>query len=306
MEVIGKTETLNKQTIISLINNPELIDQNHQEELKKLSNQFPYSGTLQMLYAKALHADGNVMFDDQLKLAAISCTDRKKLYQLIHQSKLRKLIEEVTETALIEAPDQKEVEVVEEESLPKANEEVLETKETKEEPISNQTKTIDKLEEDVLIEAINSSIQLDINEYNFEPEVSSEDKGEDSSEGVEETQHPSPTSFTGWFGKPESTPTPKKTQSKDTSSLINSFIERQDERLTPKTEFFSPANLGKMSLVDNEEFVTETLAKVYAAQGNFEKAIRIYEQLSLNNPEKKTFFASRIRFLREKLENKND
>jgi hypothetical protein len=47
--------------------------------------------------------------------------------------------------------------------------------------------------------------------------------------------------------------------------------------------------------------VSETLAKIFALQGNFPKAIFAYQQLILINPEKKIFFASQIVELQKKL-----
>jgi hypothetical protein len=47
--------------------------------------------------------------------------------------------------------------------------------------------------------------------------------------------------------------------------------------------------------------VSETLAQIFALQGNINKAIQVYEQLSLSFPEKKSFFASQIRNLKRKL-----
>ena len=57
--------------------------------------------------------------------------------------------------------------------------------------------------------------------------------------------------------------------------------------------------MAQKSIEDSEGIVTETLANVYANQGNIEKAKSIYNQLILNNPEKKTYFASLLKKLRE-------
>ncbi len=85
------------------------------------------------------------------------------------------------------------------------------------------------------------------------------------------------------------------------SDLVDRFIENEPS-ITRKSEFFSPSNVARMSVVDSGEFVTETLAKIYANQGNYAKAIKTYKTLILKNPEKKVFFAGRIRFLRKKIE----
>ena len=47
--------------------------------------------------------------------------------------------------------------------------------------------------------------------------------------------------------------------------------------------------------------VSETLAKIFAVQGNYPKAIFAYEQLILLIPEKKAFFASQIQELKKKI-----
>jgi hypothetical protein len=94
-------------------------------------------------------------------------------------------------------------------------------------------------------------------------------------------------------------------------NLVNQFIEtepkisrpskEQFEEPKPKKEFFSPVKKAKESLDMNSMPVSETLAKIFALQGNFPKAIFAYQQLILINPEKKIFFASQIVELQKKL-----
>ena len=52
--------------------------------------------------------------------------------------------------------------------------------------------------------------------------------------------------------------------------------------------------MARKSVEDKGSYVTETLAEIYAKQGNVKKAKEIYQQLSLKYPEKKIYFASRI------------
>jgi len=75
--------------------------------------------------------------------------------------------------------------------------------------------------------------------------------------------------------------------------------DNQEEK--PKTEFYSPLKKAKSSLDETSLPVSETLAKIFAAQGNFPKAIYAYQQLMLIYPEKKIFFANQIEELTNKL-----
>jgi hypothetical protein len=101
-------------------------------------------------------------------------------------------------------------------------------------------------------------------------------------------------SFEDWL-KSESN---ENAQSKDIDSIIKNLNERKI--LKERKSFFSGAKAAKESLEDNNEMNTETLAEIYVKQGNYPKAIIIYEQLMLSNPEKKVFFASRINYIKQK------
>ncbi|MDG1689247.1 MAG: tetratricopeptide repeat protein [Flavobacteriales bacterium] len=85
---------------------------------------------------------------------------------------------------------------------------------------------------------------------------------------------------------------------KEIDNIIKNLNDRKIS--TEKKNFYSAADAAKNSLKDNHEMNTETLAEIYVKQGNYPKAIEIYEQLMLSNPEKKLFFASRIKYIKLK------
>ena len=104
-----------------------------------------------------------------------------------------------------------------------------------------------------------------------------------------------PKSFEDWLFK-EPIPTTSKEVTVD--EILQSLENRKNQSF--KTSFFSASDAAKKSLELNNDFVTETLAEIHVQQGNYPKAIEIYQKLMLLNPEKKLFFASRIEFINQK------
>ena len=93
---------------------------------------------------------------------------------------------------------------------------------------------------------------------------------------------------------------PKKLSRKE---LIDKFILENPTISRPKAEFYNPISVAQNSIIDQENIVSETLAKIYEKQGYIEKAISIYEKLGLHYPEKSRYFAAQIKRLQESKEN---
>ena len=123
--------------------------------------------------------------------------------------------------------------------------------------------------------------------------------------------------FSSWLKANKSTIEEKventtvKEESKKTEDIVNTFLTNQptitkpvkNEENTnkPKKEFYSPIKIRKQSLDESTLPVSETLAKIFAAQGNFPKSIYVYNKLMLIYPEKKILFAEKIEELEQKL-----
>jgi tetratricopeptide (TPR) repeat protein len=95
----------------------------------------------------------------------------------------------------------------------------------------------------------------------------------------------------------------KKIERKEVN-LIDNFLGKEVKISRPKKEaFFKAIDVAKESLIENDDLVTTTLAKVYLEQGHYKKAISAYEKLILKYPKKSSFFADQIKLI-SKLNNK--
>lgn len=261
-------------------------------EMLPIIQEFPYCQTGHLMYAIQLNGLNSILFDDQLKKAASYCSDRVKLFNYIHQeTTTADVIETVVEEPIVEAKK----EIVVKETAPLVDKKFI--------PAAGKDE-LSILEKEYLSQAISSSIILEADEKILDlpeekEEVIIEDKEVDLFDVS--TKH----SFSDWLKhykgdkivEEEPVKSSKKVSNQD---IINKFIQ-EDPRIEPKkTTFYSPTNMARLSVTDNG-LVSETLALIYVDQGNFEKAIKAYEKLCLNNPKKSSYFASQIKILKQKL-----
>jgi hypothetical protein len=93
-------------------------------------------------------------------------------------------------------------------------------------------------------------------------------------------------------------------EKKSKKELIDKFL-KEAPRIKPKAEFFNPANVAKQSVAEDITFVSETLAKIYLLQENYNKALEAYENLRLKYPEKRLYFATQIKQIRKLINQHN-
>lgn len=86
--------------------------------------------------------------------------------------------------------------------------------------------------------------------------------------------------------------------------IIDDFINN-NPKIKAKTSSLPPVNLAEQSTFESEPLMTETLARIYLEQKNYEKAIQAYRILSLNYPEKSSLFANQIKAIRT-IQDKNN
>ena len=173
-------------------------------------------------------------------------------------------------------------------------------------PASEELEDLDEFERRMLAETISAA-------YRLEELAPEEDEETEEAESPEENEHKESVqnrSFTDWLRVGNQTSTNDLEEDKShLDDLLDRFIETEPKitRPTaqiedkPKRPFYSPEKKAKESVDMQRMPVSETLGKIFELQGNYPKAIFVYEQLILANPEKKTYFAARIEELNKKI-----
>ena len=302
---------LNKSNINKRLFDQQVFKESEMLEFKEIIGLYPYASVFAIAYLRGLKKMEHIQFEEELHQHAFKIANRNLLYQLVIQpeeeieAETEEKTETVEETQVVEETEAKtetETIAVEEAKTETEAEVIVEIKtETEvEELIHSGSETIEKADTELetLINASAATTTF-IHEFNQQGaevdaelaknELPKESKALPSKAEIEST----PKSFNQWLTLGETTNNPELEEEKTTMISIEK----------PKREFYSPSKKAKESIDANKMPVSETLAKIFVLQGNYPKAIYVYEQLIIIYPKKKSIFASQIKQLSNKLIN---
>jgi hypothetical protein len=292
--------------IQQLIANPEQIVPADRQGLEEWCNRYPYAGVFAMLLARCSAVEGHMDEEKDLLRAASAASFRQPLFDLIVQAKLveeARSVHELLSNGSVDEVKGDEKERVES-SVDGGNTSGL----SPDEPV----------EREALISAIERTIEHDVTHWDSNAAAEEEAVTIARPEDMQLIQSSVSSPFSNWllqrasevgFGDvPETSSTATESGAtsvpeasngnKSQMDLINRFIAEQP-RLGPIRESLESKPWVSDSILEDPSLVTETMARVYAKQGLFEKARKAYHLLSLKYPAKSTYFALQLKKLED-------
>ena len=288
---------LDRLNELMLLDGSSLAEQ--RDELVKLVDEYPYSGPFRMLLAKASKEAGHLDQRKDFLAAAAHCTSRKALFDIMFSDSFVAQAKEVHEE--IESLD----EVSEEELVDliwHPSGDVVEPTEAKELQIQ---------EREEIVEAISSVLESNSPEI-FE-EVDDEDVFVENPEVFEsdEPQIKEGGEANSLFGKwlserAKSTDFGEKSKAearleRGAAAIIDAVLSKENQQIGKVRDVASPVEeWASKGLEEDPSLVTETMAKLYAKQGQISRARKAFKLLALKYPDKSVYFAAQLKKLSKK------
>ncbi|NNC61902.1 MAG: hypothetical protein HKO11_06180 [Eudoraea sp.] len=295
-----------------LLQHPDkVVDPVQTRQLEEVVKEYPYFQAARALQLKGLKNLNSFRYNNALKATAAYTADRDVLFDLITspeflQNSIADTISGKTEK--LEAQEVEAEEVIAEKESPAAL-----LQESADAPLPRNTRDA----EDILDPSLFTS---------KDPEIDKE-IAQKKAKAAEELELGQPLAFTKkekhsfleWLQLSSSKPIESRIKSKEQKAdipenmefpiaeesekkkkfdLIDRFLE-DNPKIIPQEQDSSKVDIRESTKINSEELMTATLARVYLEQKKYKKALQAYKILSLKYPEKSSFFASRIKAVKQ-------
>jgi hypothetical protein len=348
---------MRKDYLHNVLMNPESISEEQLLELRETVARFPFFGAAQIALTQALKARGDIQFTDQLAQASIYTSQRATLYRRMkgvsqghaeqqtvreisigEKSSLATRILDVEEshdsTVMIQqqtTSNTREVVMVTTEQSSNAISEEAAAESSEAEPFEEivhvKLTELDPLEGQILVSAVNTVIELEVQpekaaaevEITTEADLEPDDETSYAAQiyrraqrfqqqndigDIDEEEKVIGTSEDDTLPAFQATPlshgirriktTDSNRQQRD---LIDRFIQGNPQIARGKSGDYPTGNLAKDSLEEDFSIVTETMAVLFAKQGKLDKARKAFRKLMEQHPEKSIYFAAQLKNL---------
>lgn len=268
----------------------ENLEQCSLQELEQFADRHPYFGAAQLLLTKKLQTEKSERYDEQLQKTFLFFHNPLWVQHLLNETGNAEIIvsekkqEPIASTIVVEqlanattpALENKEQESINEVQIA---EEVVETVILKEEPEiilpAFKIEAIDPATAELTFEPFHTVDYFASQGIKFKEDEKPKDKFGQQLK-----------SFTDWLKTMKRLPVTEIAKTVEAVSDLSAGAEKKVEQL------------AEHSLAERE-VLTETMAEVWEKQGNATKAIEIYSKLSLLEPSKSPYFATKIEELKK-------
>ncbi len=315
---------MNTTEFTSLLQNPQTLTESQTQEIKSVLEEFPYFQSARALYLKGLKNNNSFKYNQELKTTAAYTTDRSILFDYITsdeflQNEISEQIKHnlehlkgivvndledisVNRSVTIDDTLRRQVQDTKNVLDPALFQPLVEVSKVagfiddsneRKEILEVDAENIEVLPEEKL--ELGKPLKFDKNETHsfnewlkitsFKPIVREESEMENEEIPFE-------------VGKPKSLSRSKK------FLLIDKFISKKP-KIVPSDDPSPNTDFAQGRMIQPESLMTETLARIYVEQKNYEKAIQSYKILILKYPEKSGFFADQIKAVKQ-LQEKNN
>lgn len=272
-------------SINKVLAQPESIHVDHLRLLADTLKEYPYFQAVRSMYLKGLKKENSPLYNKELQRTAAHTTDRSVLFDFI------------TSETFIQNEVSKKIKLLQQEETIWDSDSISDSTLVEEDLNANKNFTqvtdADLFEKKRVTSIKEEPLEFDANEtYSFSQWLQLTTlKPIDRKEATQE-KHPDIVDE----ADKETTKIKEDIQEVDDRARKMARIDQflaEKPKIKPRK---SPSNAINMTnhYQDPSQFMTETLAKVYVAQKNYSKALKAYEVLVLQHPEKSAFFADQI------------